>query len=257
MTISFIDCVLKNNCRLVDLNGVDDSKIGRYRSIQKCVNEAQPGDTCLVRSGRYREEIKINGTINLTIRGDPEQEDPPVIDGTIELKRQSGKAWGKKIVNGNTICSGKIQVENGKHPFQLFLKDEGELKMMTNARWPNARWVDRHPVDDTPLVFYNDYWGKSATYSEKGLMIDAKINAFDGKEISPLSDSGLNMTDAMAILNIGSWQTFVKQVKEHNPGDDRFTYDDDFGDIHFVPGNGTRHLNVKQLKAKSTSCNMT
>ena len=229
-----LDCVLANKCRLVDVNGDDDSTNGHYRSIQKCVDEANAGDTCLVRSGRYREEIKINGTTDLTIKGDPEQQEPPVIDGTVELKRASGNAWKKKTINGNTVCSGKIDIKDNRHPFQLFLKDKGELKMMTNARWPNARWVDRDPIDDVPLVFYNDFWGKAATTSQRGLMIDAR----NSDNISPLSDSGLNMKNAMAILNIGSWQTFVKPVKEHEAGDDRFTYDDDFGDIHFVPGNG-------------------
>ena len=81
--------------------------------------------------------------------------------------------------------------------------------MMTNARWPNARWTDRHPIDGTPLVFYNDYWGQSATTSERGKMVD---KSFDG--ISPLANSGLDMTDAMAILNVGGYNTFVKPVQE-------------------------------------------
>ena len=51
--------MLANKCRLVDADGDDDSTIGRYTNIQKCVNDANSGDTCLVRSGRYREEIKI------------------------------------------------------------------------------------------------------------------------------------------------------------------------------------------------------
>ena len=217
------------------MNGSDDwaSKTGHYRSIQTCIDKANPGDTCMVRSGRYREEIRINGAEHLTIRGDPSQE-PPVIDGTVELHRRNGGKWMEKNINGKTVCSGKINVKNGKHPFQLFLKDNDELKMMTNARWPNARWVDRDPVDDVPLVFYNDYWGKSDKSSSEGLMIDQR----DASNISPLAASGLDMKGAMAILNIGSWQTFVKPVKDHKAGDDRFTYEFDFGKIHFVPENG-------------------
>ena len=36
------------------------------------------------------------------------------------------------------------------------------------------------------------------------------------------------MTGAMAVLNIGSFNTFVKPVKEHKAEEDYFTYDDDF-----------------------------
>merc|ERR1719394_2259832 len=36
------------------------------------------------------------------------------------------------------------------------------------------------------------------------------------------------MTGAMAVLNIGSFNTFVKPVKEHKAKQDYFTYEDDF-----------------------------
>lgn len=35
----------------------------------------------------------------------------------------------------------------------------------------------------------------------------------------------------MAILNIGSWQTFVAEVLSYEPGSNSFTYDDHFGDM--------------------------
>ena len=54
--------------------------------------------------------------------------------------------------------------------------------------------------------------------------------------------SGLNMTGAMAVLNVGSFNTFVKPVKQHNPGEDSFTYIDDFGGINFKPKHNQYYL---------------
>ena len=155
----------------------------------------------------------VTGKNDLLIRGDLDF-DRPVIDGTITLQPKDGN-WQEEALNGKTVCVGEIDVQDDKHPFQLFLKESEELEMMTNARWPNALWTDRHPESGAPLVFYNDYWGKSDENSERGKMIDKKV---DG--VSPLAATGIDMKGAMAILNVGSFNTFVKPVKEHNAGDD-------------------------------------
>merc|ERR1712110_598425 len=76
------DCELTNNCRIVDLNGDDDwiKEPGHYRFIQECIDEASFGDTCLIRPGRYHEEIMIRDKSSIDIRGDSDYESP-VIDG--------------------------------------------------------------------------------------------------------------------------------------------------------------------------------
>merc|ERR1712001_379173 len=56
------------------------------------------------------------------------------------------------------------------------------------------------------------------------------------------------MTGAMAVLNVGSFNTFVKPVILHNPNEDFFTYDDDFKDlvkgqdINFQPNHNQYYL---------------
>ncbi len=39
-----------------------------------------------------------------------------------------------------------------------------------------------------------------------------------------LAKSDLNATDAIAILNIGSWLTWAGRVESHAPGEDSFKY---------------------------------
>ena len=81
------DCELKNNCRLVDTNGDDEwaNEPGHYRAIQPCIDDAENGDTCLIRPGNYHEEMIITGKNNIAIRGDLDY-GRPVIDGTVVLQ---------------------------------------------------------------------------------------------------------------------------------------------------------------------------
>ena len=110
-------------------------------------------------------------------------------------------------------CSAKIDQD----VWQLFVDGE----MMTNARWPNALWSDK----------------KSDKSSKRGKMVDS------GQK--DLAGSGINAEGAMAILNIGSFNTFTAAVKRHSPGQNFFTYDDKFGDIKFKPGHNQYFLEDK------------
>lgn len=60
-----------------------------------------------------------------------------------------------------------------------------------------------------------------------------------------LAGSGLNATGAMAILNVGSFDTFTAQVEEHIPGSPSFTYKDTFGKLHFKPKQNVYFLEDK------------
>ena len=85
---------------------------------------------------------------------------------------------------------------------------------MTPARWPNALWSDKS-------VFDHKNW-RPCPHCQRGKVIDEALETLN-----------LNVTGAMAILNIGSWETFVSEVLWHQPGSDNFTYEDDFGNIKF------------------------
>ena len=199
---------------------VDSSGNGDYDTIQACVTAASSGDSCLVKAGRYHEEVEIKNKHDLTIKG--YGDDKPIIDGTVVLTNsQNGGKWKYNAKTG--VCSGKI-----KHDvFQLFLDND----MMTNARWPNALWSDK-------TSFSNKYWAHSALNSSRGnpksIMVD------DGKK--DLAGTGIDMTGAMAVLNVGSFNTFVKPVEDHKAGQNWFKYEDDFGDINYQQDHNQYYL---------------
>ena len=104
---------------------------------------------------------------------------------------------------------------------------------MTNARWPDALWKDR-------TVFDVSYWAKSSASSTRGEMFD------DGTK--DLAGSRLDATGAMAILNVGSFNTFTARVERHLPGLPNFSYDDTFGtklSLHFNPKRNVYFLEDK------------
>ena len=171
---------------------------------------SNPGDECVIPKGRYHEHVTLtnkHGTPDkpIVIRGLGDEY--PVIDGTIQLRPKGG--WVKDK-------SGAYKAVIDQDIWQLFIDGE----MMTNARWPNALWSSK-------TVFNSSYWAKSSKLSTRGVMVD------DGSK--NLAGSGLNATGAMAVLNIGSFDTFTAIVQSHKRGSASFTYDDKFGPIKFKP----------------------
>lgn len=182
-----------------------------FTTIQSCVdNLSEPGDECVIPGGRYHEHVTISnkhGTPDkpMVIRGLGDEY--PIIDGTVQLTPEGG--WVRHE-------SGAYKAAIDQDIWQLFIDGE----MMTNARWPNALWSNKS-------VFNSSYWAKSSDASTRGVMVD--------NGLKNLAGSGLNATGAMAVLNIGSFNTFTAIVQSHRPGTPSFTYDDKFGPIKFKP----------------------
>ena len=182
-----------------------------FTTIQSCVDMLrEPGDECVIPGGRYHEHVTItnkHGTPDkpIIIRGIDNEY--PIIDGTVQINPKGG--WVKDD-------SGAYKAVIDEDIWQLFIDGE----MMTNARWPNALWSDK-------TVFLSSYWAKSSKTSTRGVMVD--------NGAKDLAGSGLNATGAMAVLNIGSFNTFTAVVQSHKPGTPSFTFDDKFGPIKFKP----------------------
>ncbi|CAL4145448.1 unnamed protein product [Meganyctiphanes norvegica] len=199
---------------VVDSELGDDSNSGigtdsAFRTIQRCVEQlkgSEPGDECRIRSGRYHEVVEISG-----LKGTRDKpfiiggygDERPIWDGTVPIQPES---WSFNEATG--VCSASIQDDI----FALLLNDD----LLTPARWPNALWSDK-------TLFNNSYWGHCNANSSYGHIID------DG--YAGLAESGIDATGSMAILNVGSWITYVRPVLSHNPGSPEFTYNHDMGHV--------------------------
>ena len=176
-----------------------------FKTITKCVEVLKdPGDECQIRSGYYHEVVTINklqGTQDAPFKIVGYEDERPIWDGTVAIQPTE---WA--FDSDTKICSAPIDQDI----LALFYKND----LLTSARWPNAKWSDKS-------IFDNKFW-RPCPDSERGTIVD-----------DALADANLNFTGSMAILNIGSWETYVAEVESHTPGNNNFTYNDDFGNIHF------------------------
>ena len=91
--------------------------------------------------------------------------------------------WDLNMDTG--ICSAQID----KDITALFYMGN----LMTAARWPNSKWSDK-------FCFDHQYW-RPCPNSERGTIVD-----------EGLANANVDFTGSMAILNIGSWMTFVRMI---------------------------------------------
>ena len=189
----------------VSPNGSDENSgtIGApFQTIQHAADLMQSGDNCYLRAGIYHEEIQINnlnGNASDPITFTNYQDEPVILDGTIPIT----SSW--------TVHDGNIyKITLTEDIWQLFV--DGEEMVM--ARWPNAGFVDGSIWDQ------EDHWAHGDEDSgSNGVMVD------DPHDDVNLANSGIDMTGAIGILNVGSFRTWTRFVNSHGVGNNSFTYD--------------------------------
>ncbi|MBL7214660.1 MAG: DNRLRE domain-containing protein [Phycisphaerae bacterium] len=197
-----------------------DSNIGSidfpFATIAKAASVMSAGDTCYIRGGNYYEQASING-----LNGSDSQpfvftnfqDETVTIDGTEAISDLAIGPWAQH--------SGNIYKRTlSKDIWQLFVNGE----MMIMARWPNL------PVG---MSLWDQDQHLSWAHGDEGLSSVNTVEVDDMNSESSLAGSGLDMTGAMAILNIGSFKTWPRLVTTHSAGSNSFTYND-------IPASGYR-----------------
>ena len=203
----FLLCVINASEYFVATYG-SDNNVGSFeypfRSIQRASEAMSEGDICYIRQGTYHENISItnqNGSNGQEIVFTNYNNEKVVLDGTTILNTN----W--QIYSGN-IWKTSLDYDI----WQLFL-DRDQMMM---ARWPNANFEDGSIWDK------QNHWGHGTIDQdemayENGTLIDEPHGEID------LANSGLNIVDAIAILNVGSYKTWTRRVLTHSGN--TFTYD--------------------------------
>ncbi len=200
-----------------------DTNPGSYGQPLKTLSKAVAmlaGDTIYLLEGNYSEEVVLSDFSGIegaekVITAYPGEE--VIFDGTTAIE----SPW--EVHEGNIF---KTTLDHDI--WQLFVNGE----MMNLCRWPNVEGFieDQQPVQVDPLPGslwdQAGTWGHSSTSSSNGIMID------DGAR--NLAGSGLDMTDAIAILNVGSFKTSAAPVTYHQAGAGEFTWDPSFTDPYLT-----------------------
>lgn len=176
-------------------NGSDSNpgtKSRPFRTIQKAANMMQSGDTCYVREGVYHETVSGKLADSITFKAYLGEK--VILDGT------------EPIVSEWTKYKGKIyKTKLDKDIWQLFV----DGKMMVEARWPNQSFEQR---------WDKSTWRTVDKGSDYGVIVDDE-----------LAKTRIDWTGAFAVLNVGAHQTFLRQIKNYQPGSNCFEYDKDMG----------------------------
>ena len=180
------------------------SFISPFRTIQQAADIMVAGDICYIRQGTYHETVTVNdkdGIDGYPIIFSNYNNEKVLLDGTVPIET----IWE---THSNGIWKTTLDFDI----WQLFL-DRKEILM---ARWPNAN------IEDGSIWNKDDYWGHGT--------IDQDDEAYDNGTLidEPHSDInlatiGFDITDAVAILNVGSFKTWTRRVNSHNGN--TFTYD--------------------------------
>lgn len=191
-----------------------------FRHLQHCADVSSTGDVCVLAAGIYDTDadavtLSTQNLKGLTIRG-PEAEEQAVLDGSIAVKLQ----WHQTNTSGSACVWESDPLPQGiATPSQLFL-DTGSSAMLmplTPARFPNARLADdsifdAHSPNGSMLV--------SAKTSSLGTIVD------DGTHIPSLADSGLDVTNMVAVVPLGTMGIQLQGVRvtKHGKGSNQFSY---------------------------------
>lgn len=169
-----------------------------FRTIQRAADIMEPGDTCLIRAGRYHERVvikNVTGSESQPVVFRAYKDEKVVLDGSEPITSK----WTRHNEN-------IFKTTPGKELWQLFVDGTS----MSSARWPNGNWTDGSVWDKTT----------SMSWPEKE---PSKLGHYynDG-----LKDLGFGLADGgIVITSSGSFRTYKAFITEHEPLSDNFVFD--------------------------------
>ena len=169
-------------------------------------------DEIVLYSGRYHENVTVDGKDNLLIRAADGAR--VVFDGTRSITEDLGGVWGAADSDG--IQEVTLPVDG----WQLFLAYEEQVP----ARWPNAQFSDE-------TVFNRSYWaegtltGSNNAYTQ-GWLTDAgpETGVHTGLN-ETINATGLDPEGAIAVMNLGSFRSNSRVITDWNSANGTFAYD--------------------------------
>ncbi len=202
-------------------NTSDGSLERPFLTISRAATVMKPGDTCLIRGGRYHERIVLNdmkGSEKRPYTFRAYKNEPVTLDGSLPIK----SVWRK--YEGNVY-----QTRLTEPVWQLFVNG----KSMTSARWPNGNWDDGSVWDKQKSMMWPQGGELKYKQNEKSRAMTQgdglghyRNEQLRGLDFS-LADGGI------LIVTSGSFRTYKSIIKAHEPRSDTFQFDASTVMVHF------------------------
>jgi len=219
------------------------SRVHPFRTIGKAVECVSVGGRVLLLEGRYADPVVVSGihghkNAPVTIAAAPGAK--VIFDGTDKLvgtwKRVTPNSPEGSLIQPaqwKRIGDHKLYAMQLKQDIYALIYDG---RLMSNARWPNARWDDpwrldrymvlRRATEDSKPGEIHDGLPTENTLerSEKWIHYDrSKLSHRD----ESLADTGLNFTGAGVLLSY-AWTSFGTRITVHKAGSNSFKFDTEF-----------------------------
>ena len=196
-------------------DGNEGTEAAPFRTIQRAADVLAPGQTCVIRGGRYRE------TVTLTRSGAPDQPitftaaagEEVIIDGADPID----SAW--------TSEDGRRQQTPLEAPTdQVFFRDQA----MVLARWPNMKFEENWEEEKK--------WARTGAGSERGIVMSPELAAL-----------GESLTGAQLWIKLGKGNNaFTRAILAHEAGQPALQWDDtEFYDNPRLTGEDGRSERLK------------
>ncbi|GIR80580.1 MAG: hypothetical protein CM15mP82_1320 [Methanobacteriota archaeon] len=229
----------------VDGSSGDDTYPGTQacptKTIQQAVTKAGSDDTITVASGTYMEAVSIDSE-GQTLRAATGAR--VILDGSESVTGDLDATWTQHT----ELDSGWVwKVDLPKDAWQLFLSYEEEMP----ARWPNANFSDFSALDDENYWAHGTISGTDINNSDDDGDGYPDVGCPSGEELhlegndwhcveylngeleddpsccsshTGLVDSGIDPVGSIAVLNIGSFRTWSREVLTFDSTEGSFTY---------------------------------
>ncbi|MHC4580255.1 MAG: hypothetical protein ACYS14_02290 [Planctomycetota bacterium] len=221
----------------------DGSRSRPIRSIAAAASRVSAGDTIVLCGGRYAEPVTLSGLAGsrdkpITITSYPGEK--VIFDGTDLLDGQwklvtPGSPEGRLIQKAHwkRIGGHKLYTMHLEKDIYALIYDG---RLMSDARWPNARWDDPWRLDRY-MVLRRASEGSEPGRIHDGLPTENTLEEsekwihYDRSKVKnrdeSLADTDLDFTGASVLLS-SFWTSFGTRITAHEPGRNHFSFDMEF-----------------------------
>lgn len=227
------------------------------QNVNAIIGKARAGDTVYLAEGRYADSIEfenLNGSAEEPITIMPAPGATVVFDGTDELSND----WKKVSPNsaeGRLIqpaqwerMQGNVYCQKLDEPIYALFYDG---RLMSDARWPNARWDDPWRQDRYMVLRRADVGSEKGRLqdglpTENTLEESEKWIHYDRSKLSHreemLADTGISFEGGIVLMS-HTWGSWASKITRHSAGENFVEYDTSFSGSGSIQGEAKGFLN--------------
>ncbi len=213
-----------------------------FKSLKRAGKALRAGDNLFIKGGRYNQPMQVsdlNGSVEQRITIAPVPGETVVMDGTDVLPNNwqlvtPDSDAGKLIQPAQwERLQGKLYSLKLDQPIFSLIHNNS---LMSDARWPNARWDDPWRLDRYFVLRRAEYTSQKGRLDD-GLTTENTLNEsqawlkYDRSNLKHreenLANLGVSFKDNVVVMSY-AWGSWASKITEHKAGENSLFYDTSF-----------------------------